>query len=84
MSRYYGGLADILGIFSQLKIEKSEKHFVKVSVSEDSNISRLLFGVERVTNAMANQANVDYCVCIDSDLSSDHYRIQTISVKEPN
>lgn len=84
ISRYYGGLGDILGIFSQLRIEHSEKHFVKVTVSESSNISRLLLGVERITNAMADRENVDYAVFLDSDLSKDRYRIQTLSVREAN
>lgn len=79
-SRYHGGLQDIIDIFSQLKLQ-GKAHFVRVAVSEQSNISRLLFGVERVTHAMSNQNNVDFCVCIDESIPANTYSILVVSVK---
>ncbi|MBR6861270.1 MAG: hypothetical protein IKM73_08115 [Acidaminococcaceae bacterium] len=80
-SRYTGNLSDLVDIFSQLNLQGAE-HFVRVSVSEDSNISRLFFGVERVTRAISNQENVDYCVCIEPDLPVNCFSIQVVSTKE--
>ena len=80
-STYSGDLADVLSIFSQLKL-LGDTHFIKVSVSEESIISRLMLAVERVTEALSNQQKVDYSVGIDEDVPQDSISIQIVSTKE--
>ena len=80
-STYSGDVADVLSIFSQLKL-LGDTHFIKVSVSEESIISRLMLAVERVTEALSNQQKVDYSVGIDEDVPQDSISIQIVSTKE--
>lgn len=81
-SRFIGRMGDIASVFKQLKYVDSREHFIKITVSEESNISRLMLSVERITHAMTEQNNVDYCLCVSEDIPENIFAVQIVSVKE--
>lgn len=82
-STYSGDMADVLSIFSQLKL-LGDTHSIKVTVSEESIVSKLMLAIERVTEAISNQQNVDYSVGIDEDVPRNSILLQIISTKGDN
>ena len=80
LSRYSGDLCDIINIFDQIQLHGKE-HFIKITVSEESNYSQFMRSAERVTHALSDQQNVDYSVCIDDRIPKRLFSIQVVSTK---
>lgn len=79
-ARCSGSVQVIVEVFEQLKLH-GEEHFIRVSVAEESNVSELLLGVEKVTEAISEQERVDYCVCIDENVPRGMFDIRVVSMK---